>query len=666
MTSRDMPTTPALAAYYTLKDFAVVDGSYQPKDIFNPVTADLNGDGHQDLIVLGAYYPGGSTAYAPQPGRVLFGDGKGGFTPAPASAFPTSTLATVHSRKVLFADFNGDGRSDMFVSNHGWDATPFPGEQNRLYLSRSDGSFDDATARLPQLSDFSHSSATGDVDGDGDIDIFVGNGYGTGPNAEAAYMLLNDGTGNFTKTRADIPSGAGSVLDFTGANPHHFPGSTLTDLDGDGLPELLVTADAGGSYDALRQSVILWNQGGRYTEAAMTRLPAVTGLPNHIDLDAEPIDFDGDGRQDLIMIGTNGTPFYDGAFVQLLHNDGNRVFTDVTSTAMAAQDAMTSIPGKATGTPWATWIKVIDFNNDGVPDFSVEYSGAPLQQSTPLVWLNDGSGHFTTLKVSDFVAPGDEWRLGNAHVYKTENGYSIISLQNGKTAPYAGLITVGYVASAVYREHVATTSIIGNAGNELLASTAANNAIDGGAGIDTVAMHGKRASYTLTKVATGYQLQDNAGTDGIDTLANVERIKFSDTALALDVDGIAGQAYRLYQAAFNRKPDVAGLGWQMKAMDTGTPLLQVAQNFMDSAEFKSLYGSNPSYSTLVSLLYQNVLHRTPQQLEVDFWVKILDGTSTVAAQQTPAEVLSNFSESAENQAQVIGAIQNGIEYQYYA
>jgi hypothetical protein len=32
---------------------------------------------------------------------------------------------------------------------------------------------------------------------------------------------------------------------------------------------------------------------------------------------------------------------------------------------------------------------------------------------------------------------------------------------------------------------------------------------------------------------------------------------------------------------------------------------------------------------------------------------------------TRADVLANFSESAENQAQVIGSIQNGIDYQHW-
>ncbi|TFW07007.1 DUF4214 domain-containing protein, partial [Oxalobacteraceae bacterium OM1] len=202
-------------------------------------------------------------------------------------------------------------------------------------------------------------------------------------------------------------------------------------------------------------------------------------------------------------------------------------------------------------------------------------------------------------------------------------------------------------------------TIIGGAGNESLKGFGGNDSIqggagadtiDGGAGVDTAVYAGNAASYQVTRSTTSTNsFRVTGGTDGGDTLINVERIKFADATVALDVAGTAGQAYRLYQAAFNRTPDVAGLGWQIKAMDAGTSLLQVSQNFMDSTEFKSLYGSNPSQSTLVNLLYQNVLHRTPQQFEVDFWVGILNGTNP-SSHQTPAEVLMNFSESAENQA----------------
>ena len=147
-----------------------------------------------------------------------------------------------------------------------------------------------------------------------------------------------------------------------------------------------------------------------------------------------------------------------------------------------------------------------------------------------------------------------------------------------------------------------------------------------------------------------------SGRDGSDTLINVERLQFSDKSIAFDTSGDAGQAYRLYQAAFNRTPDVGGLGFQMKTLDAGWPLAAVAQNFIDSPEFVATYGALNS-TDFVQKMYHNVLHRIGAQSELDYYVpKIDSGTMTRAA------VLVGFSESPENQAAVIGVIQNGMIY----
>lgn len=52
-----------------------------------------------------------------------------------------------------------------------------------------------------------------------------------------------------------------------------------------------------------------------------------------------------------------------------------------------------------------------------------------------------------------------------------------------------------------------------------------------------------------------------------DTISGADRIEFLDGTYAFDVDGNAGQAYRLYQAAFDRTPDTSGLSHWIKAMD---------------------------------------------------------------------------------------------------
>mgnify|MGYP003942493579 CR=1 FL=1 len=95
-------------------------------------------------------------------------------------------------------------------------------------------------------------------------------------------------------------------------------------------------------------------------------------------------------------------------------------------------------------------------------------------------------------------------------------------------------------------------------------------------------------------------------------MSSVERLQFSDGTLALDTGSgqTAGEAYRLYQAAFNRTPDTAGLKYQTNALDSGYSLSTVAGNFIASPEFQRTYG-NVNDTQFITLLYQNVLHRAP-------------------------------------------------------
>jgi hypothetical protein len=81
---------------------------------------------------------------------------------------------------------------------------------------------------------------------------------------------------------------------------------------------------------------------------------------------------------------------------------------------------------------------------------------------------------------------------------------------------------------------------------------------------------------------------------------------------------------------------------------------------MASKEFTDMYKGTDDRA-FITKLYSNVLHRAPEQSGLDFWM-----TAIQVDHHTRAEVLGFFSESPENQAQVIGSIQNGFEFIPYA
>ena len=114
--------------------------------------------------------------------------------------------------------------------------------------------------------------------------------------------------------------------------------------------------------------------------------------------------------------------------------------------------------------------------------------------------------------------------------------------------------------------------LTGNTLANVLEGGLGNDWIDGGAGMDTASFAGKRADYNLSS-GFGYVFVAAVdGTGGFDTLLNIERLRFTDATLAFDTAGNAGQTYRLYQAAFNRTPDLAGLGgWIANEVSAHSP-----------------------------------------------------------------------------------------------
>lgn len=198
--------------------------------------------------------------------------------------------------------------------------------------------------------------------------------------------------------------------------------------------------------------------------------------------------------------------------------------------------------------------------------------------------------------------------------------------------------------------------MIGNSANNRFESNGGGDTVDGSAGFDLLVIKDSRANFTIQKNATDITFRNTVSND-ITSIVNVERVQLNDKMVAFDIEGVAGQMYRLYQAAFDRKPDAAGLGYWIADMDKGSSLLTVAAGFFQSPEFQKLYGANPSTTTLITNFYQNVLHRAPDQAGFDYWNKELS-----SGVSTPASALASFCESVENKAQVLGAIQNGIEY----
>ncbi|MTI43571.1 uncharacterized protein DUF4214 [Roseibium hamelinense] len=107
------------------------------------------------------------------------------------------------------------------------------------------------------------------------------------------------------------------------------------------------------------------------------------------------------------------------------------------------------------------------------------------------------------------------------------------------------------------------------------------------------------------------------------------------------------QIIRIYQAAFNRLPDITGMqgaggdgGWPDQLRADPTTLFTIAAGFTNSQEFLNIYGSNTVSTNFLNALYSNVLGRTPSAEEIAAWF---------ATGQSASEILIGFSNSAEFQ-----------------
>ncbi|MEH6681431.1 MAG: VCBS repeat-containing protein [Sediminicola sp.] len=249
--------------------------------------------------------------------------------------------------KISKADINGDGLEDFYVGG----AKGTPGQ---IFLQTSSGRFRQSVQEAFEEDRGSEDvdAVFVDVDNDGDSDLYVvsgGSEYDIDSPELQDRVYLNNGQGIFLKGHANLPvmRASGSCVE-------------PSDFDGDGDIDLFVGGRlVPGAYPTAPRSYILVNDGqGNFKDVTKEINKEIenTGMVT----DAVWTDFNGDGKDDLIIVG-------EFMGVEMYQNSGQGSFKIVEDGEL--QDSQ----------GWWNTIKEGDFDQDGDMDYIIGNFGLNSQ-----------------------------------------------------------------------------------------------------------------------------------------------------------------------------------------------------------------------------------------------------------------------------------------------
>ncbi|MFC1474459.1 FG-GAP-like repeat-containing protein [bacterium] len=301
---------------------------------------DVDGDGDADFAA-------GHNSFAVN--TVWLNDGAGAFTDSTQSI---DVNAFDETRDLVLGDVDGDGDLDIAYGNLG--------EPNYVWLNDGSGIFTDTLQSIDVgTSDLTKSLILSDVDGDGDPDMIYGN------LGEPNYVLLNDGTGDFTD------SGQAMGTDVTE--------DVLTaDVDGDGDLDILE-----GVYSVANS---LWKNDGAGSFTLTWQSSGYTNDTNSL----AAADLDHDGDIDFVAGNNNGLP-------TVWDNDSTGLFSYV----MELEDGCPPL--------FTNQIHAVDLSGDGAPDVVVTNGGliGPNCKRTDYIFPNTSTGSNTAPNAQTITAEPD-------------------------------------------------------------------------------------------------------------------------------------------------------------------------------------------------------------------------------------------------------------------
>lgn len=175
------------------------------------------------------------------------------------------------------------------------------------------------------------------------------------------------------------------------------------------------------------------------------------------------------------------------------------------------------------------------------------------------------------------------------------------------------------------------STVIGGEGSDTIVAGLGNSTVTGGKH-DIVQLKGSEADYTVT-VNDGHAIVTHNGTDKVTDISKIQYVQLDNgKALVFANDTEQAAITTLYETTFGRTADSGGLQYWFDRAAAGTSLDTIANEFVNSQEYKDSGNASLDNDDFVNSLYQKTFGRDAEDDGLAYWTDVLEHGGATRAQ----------------------------------